>query len=131
MSALAALVKSAGVVGANGPQFLVGSIFNGQLAKVARTATSMHAAQFTEQEVMRIVKALYLSDSKQDARDAWAVLDRRKIGSIPRVEIEESLVDIFGDKSTRRRIDTSWTVFHLRAPPSQLARSRWSSPPSS
>lgn len=102
MSALAALVKSAGVVGANGPQFLVGSIFNGQLAKVARTATSMHAAQFTEQEVMRIVKALYLSDSKQDARDAWAVLDRRKIGSIPRVEIEESLVDIFGDKSRRR-----------------------------
>ena len=101
MSALAALVKSAGVVGANGPQFLVGSIFNGQLAKVARTATSMHAAQFHgTRGYARIVKALPVR-LEADARDAWAVLDRRKIGSIPRVEIEESLVDIFGDKSRR------------------------------
>ena len=51
---------------------------------------------------MRLVKALYLSEAKQDARDAWAVLDRRKIGSVSRAELEETLTDIFGSDDRRR-----------------------------
>ena len=95
MAGLAALVKSAGLVGIPG-------LFDGNLAKVARVATNMRSAQFTEEETLRIVKALYLSENRMDAREAWAVLDRRNIGSLPRDELEDTLVVILGDRSSRR-----------------------------
>ena len=102
MAAFASLVKSAGIVGAKGPANVIGSIFDGKIANVARIASNMRSAQFTEEEIMRLVKALYLSEAKQDARDAWAVLDRRKIGSVSRAELEETLTDIFGSDDRRR-----------------------------
>ena len=100
MSALQCLAKSASIAGAKSNLF--GSFFNGSLANVARVAMNMSGAQYNEDEVMRVVTALFLSDSKQDAREAWAVLDRRRTGAVRRSELEDCLCDILGEESRRR-----------------------------
>ena len=84
MSALQCLLKSAGIAGAQGGSNLFKSFVNGNLANVARVAMNMSAAQYNEEEVMRVVTALYLSPAKQDAREAWMVLDRRRTGAMRR-----------------------------------------------
>ena len=73
---------------------LVGA--NGDVTAVANITNNMRNAQFNEDEIARIVKALYLSASRQDAREAWLVLDQRKTGTMPRSELEPTLCDIIG-----------------------------------
>ena len=58
-------------------------LVSGNAVAVARVSKNMRFASFTEDEVTRMLKALYLTGSKQDAREAWAVLDRRHPGLGP------------------------------------------------
>ena len=71
------------------------------VAVVRRVTNNMRAAAFTDDEIGRMVKALYVTNSKQDAREAWAVLDRRKTGTMPRSELEDALMDIVGEACRR------------------------------
>lgn len=74
----------------------LGSVFRGDAVAVARVAQNMRAAAFTDEEVAQMLKALYISKTKQDARAAWAVLDRRRTGTMHRAELEDALVSMFG-----------------------------------
>ena len=50
----------------------------GDAVAVARIAQNMRQAAFTNEEIAQMLKALYISRTNQDARTAWAVLDRRR-----------------------------------------------------
>ena len=69
---------------------------SGDAVAVARIASNMRNSSFSDAEVAQFLKALYISGTKQDARDAWAVLDRRRTGTMSRPELEDSLIAIFG-----------------------------------
>ena len=62
----------------------------------------MRHAAFTEDEIARFLKALYLTGTKKDSREAWSVLDRRRTGTIARHEVEDALCDILGDECRRK-----------------------------
>ena len=62
----------------------------------------MRSSAFTEEEISAILKALFVSKTKQDARAVWAVLDRRRTGTIARSELQELLIGIFGAAHRRQ-----------------------------
>lgn len=74
-------------------------ILKGQLTPVARLSRNMQRMQYTDDEVMLMSKALFSSATKQDAREAWHVLDRRRTGTIPAGELLATLVDMLGKQS--------------------------------
>ena len=67
----------------------------GELVAIARIIRNMRST-YTDAETMAVLKALFLGGTRQDMRDAWAVLDRRKVGALPREEVEVAIVDILG-----------------------------------
>ena len=73
--------------------------FSGRLAPVARLHRRARKLLYTDDEIMLLNKALLLSRSKQDAREAWQVIDRRRVGSIPRGELLEILVELLGPQA--------------------------------
>ena len=91
---MSALMTAMGVLGPRG-------LISGDAVAVARVARNMQHAEFTDEEIVRWIKALYLTGTQRDVREAWAVIDRRRTGTIPRVEVEDALVDIFGDDYRR------------------------------
>ena len=91
---LSSIITAATTVGFNG-------IFKGQLAPVARLSLNMRRMQYTDDEIMLMTKALLTSATKQDAREAWHVLDRRRIGSMPSDELLQSLTDMLGVPSQK------------------------------
>ena len=89
MLGLSSLLTAATTVG-------VGGLLRGQLAPVAKLAKNMRKFQYSEEEIMLFTRALFLDCTKQDRREAWIVLDRRRMGSMARSELLESLAEIFG-----------------------------------
>ena len=94
---LSTLITAATTVGISG-------LMHGQLAPVARLSERMRSLLYTDDEIMLLVKAFYLSATKMDAREAWHVLDRRKVGSMPRSELLEVLIELLG-KPARRQLE--------------------------
>lgn len=89
------LATAFGVLGVRGA-------FSGDAVAVARISRNMRRAAFDDKEIAHFLRALYTSGTKQDARDAWAVLDRRRTGTISRHEVEDVLVAIFGTRCRRQ-----------------------------
>ena len=92
------LSNLATAIGVLGPSALV----SGDAVAVARISKNMRHAAFTEDEIARFLKALYLTGTKKDSREAWSVLDRRRTGTIARHEVEDALCDILGDECRRK-----------------------------
>ena len=56
----------------------------------------MRSLQYNENEVMLMTKAFFTSGTSQAAREAWDVLDRRRIGTIPGSDLLANLIDMLG-----------------------------------
>ena len=53
---------------------------HGQLAPIARLSSQMRKLYYTDDEILLLAKAFFLSATKMDAREAWHVIDRRRTG---------------------------------------------------
>ena len=89
LDGLASLVTAVATVGP----------FSGRVAPVARLHRRARRLMYSDDEIMLLNKALLLSRSKQDAREAWQVIDRRRVGSIPRGELLEILLELLGPQA--------------------------------
>ena len=71
-------------------------ILGGTLVHVARLTLNMRSLQYNENEVKLMTKAFFTSGTSQAAREAWDVLDRRRIGTIPGSDLLANLIDMLG-----------------------------------
>ena len=71
-------------------------ILGGTLVHVARLTLNMRSLQYNENEVMLMTRAFFTSGTSQAAREAWDVLDRRRIGTIPGSDLLANLIDMLG-----------------------------------
>ena len=71
-------------------------ILGGTLVHAARLTLNMRSLQYNETEVMLMTRAFVTSGTSQAAREAWDVLDRRRIGTIPGSDLLANLIDMLG-----------------------------------
>ena len=77
-----------------GPQLLTLSMH--QKFAVTRISRNMRAAGYQDKEINLLLRALYISETRQDLREAWWVVNRRHLPQVPRAELQSTLIDIFG-----------------------------------
>ena len=69
-----------------------------EILACTRIAKNMSAIGYTGAEIALLLRALYLSASRQDVREVWWLFDRRHVGQLPRHEVEDRLKEILGDE---------------------------------
>ena len=78
-----------------GPQLLLTLSMHQRIA-LTRVSRNMRAAGYRDEEITLVLRALYLSKTRQDMREAWWVVNRRHLPQVPRSELQNTLIDIFG-----------------------------------
>ena len=78
-----------------GPQLLLTLSMHQRIA-LTRVSRNMRAAGYRDEEITLVLRALYLSKTRQDMREAWWVVNRRHLPQVSRAELQSTLIDIFG-----------------------------------
>ena len=61
-----------------------------------RISRNMRAAGYRDEEIALLLRALDLSATRNDMREAWWIVNRRHLPQVPRPELQSTLLDIVG-----------------------------------